>query len=112
MIVRPRSSTLALVALVAVAALLAGLVALLGRTAEPAGRTVVTVRLWDAQVATAYRESFAAFSHEHPDIEVRTNVFSYASYSTPCAPTWPAAVPMTSSGSTIHTSPSTPTMAG
>ncbi|MCB0931661.1 MAG: sugar ABC transporter substrate-binding protein [Mycobacterium sp.] len=78
--VRPRSSTLALVALVAVAALLAGLVALLGRTAEPAGRTVVTVRLWDAQVATAYRESFAAFSHEHPDIEVRTNVFSYASY--------------------------------
>ena len=31
---------------------------------EPAGRTVVTVRLWDEQVAAAYRESFADV---HPD---------------------------------------------
>ena len=28
---------------------------LLGRSTEPAGRTVVTVRLWDEQVAAAYR---------------------------------------------------------
>ena len=27
----------------------------------PAGKAVVTVRLWDEQVAAAYRESFAAF---------------------------------------------------
>lgn len=59
---------------------MAGLVALLGRTTAPAGRTVVTLRLWDAQVADAYRESFEAFSREHPDIEVRTSVVSYASY--------------------------------
>ena len=77
---RPRFSTLALGALLAVALLLAGAVALLGRQADPAGRTVVTVRLWDDQVAAAYRESFDAFSREHPDIEVRTNLVSYASY--------------------------------
>ncbi len=67
-------------ALVAVGALLAGLVALLGRSTAPAGRTVVTLRLWDPQVAAAYRESFEAFSREHPDIEVRTSVVSYAGY--------------------------------
>jgi multiple sugar transport system substrate-binding protein len=53
---------------------------LLGRSGEPAGRTVVTVRLWDEQVAAAYRESFAAFTREHPDIEVRVNVVAYSSY--------------------------------
>ncbi len=77
---RPRSSTLALAALLAVVLLLAGAVALLGRTSDPAGKTVVTVRLWDDKVAAAYRESFAAFSREHPDIEVRTTLVSYASY--------------------------------
>jgi multiple sugar transport system substrate-binding protein len=35
---------------------------LLGRSDEPTGRTVVTVRLWDEQVAAAYRESFAEFT--------------------------------------------------
>jgi multiple sugar transport system substrate-binding protein len=80
MIPRPRFSTLALMALIGVAILLAGLVALLGRTSEPGGRTVVTVRLWDDQVAAAYRESFAEFSRTNPDIEVRTVLVSYASY--------------------------------
>lgn len=54
--------------------------ALLGRTTEPAGRTVVTVRLWDPQVAAAYRESFAEFSRAHPDIKVRVNTVAYSSY--------------------------------
>ncbi|PEG34607.1 sugar ABC transporter substrate-binding protein [Mycolicibacterium agri] len=53
---------------------------LLSRSAEPAGRTVVTVRLWDDQVAAAYRESLAEFSKLHPDIEVRVNVVAYANY--------------------------------
>ncbi|HEV7420323.1 MAG TPA: sugar ABC transporter substrate-binding protein [Mycobacterium sp.] len=53
---------------------------LLGRTTDAGGRTVVTVRLWDEQVAAAYRESFDEFSREHPDIEVRVNVVAYKSY--------------------------------
>ncbi len=53
---------------------------LLGRSAEPAGRTVVTVRLWDEQVAAAYRESFDEFTRIHPDIDVRVNVVAYATY--------------------------------
>ena len=71
---------MALIALVAVSALLAGLVVLLGRTSDPAGKTVVTVRLWDDQVAAAYRQSFDEFSRTHPDVEVRTTLVSYASY--------------------------------
>ena len=46
----------------------------------PTGRTVVTVRLWDEQVAAAYRKSFAEFTRTHPDIDVRTNVVSYSTY--------------------------------
>ena len=53
---------------------------LLGRSAEPSGRTVITVRLWDEQVATAYRESFDEFTREHPGIEVRVNVVAYSTY--------------------------------
>jgi multiple sugar transport system substrate-binding protein len=53
---------------------------LLGRSDERGGRTVVTMRLWDEQVAAAYRESFAEFTREHPDIEVRVNVVAYSSY--------------------------------
>jgi multiple sugar transport system substrate-binding protein len=53
---------------------------LLGRSAEPAGRVVVTVRLWDEQVADAYRDSFAEFSREHPDVDVRVNVVAYSNY--------------------------------
>ena len=41
---------------------------------------MVSVRLWDEQVAAAYRESFAEFSRQHPDIEVRVNVVAYSTY--------------------------------
>ena len=69
-----------LVVLLTITALLAGVATLLGRTAEPAGKTIVTVRLWDEQVAAAYRESFVEFSRQHPDIDIRTNLVSYATY--------------------------------
>lgn len=69
-----------LAALVMVALLLVAGVWVLGRTSEPSGKTVVTVRLWDQQVAAAYRDSFAEFTRTHPDIEVRVNVVAYASY--------------------------------
>ena len=77
---RPRFSTAMLAGLIAVALVLVAAAVVLGRTGQPTGRTVVTVRLWDEQVAAAYRDSFAQFTAEHPDIEVRTNVVSYASY--------------------------------
>lgn len=75
-----RRSTLLAGGLAVTMAVLLVLAMLMGRTTEPAGKTVVTVRLWDPQVATAYRESFDAFSAEHPDIEVRVNTVAYASY--------------------------------
>jgi multiple sugar transport system substrate-binding protein len=78
---RPRFSTLVAAVAIAVAVGLAVTAVLLDRSARPAGaKTVVTVRLWDQQVAAAYRESFAAFTRAHPDIEVHTNVVAYASY--------------------------------
>ena len=69
-----RSSTLFVACSPCCAAVLLGIAVAMGRTSEPAGRTVVTVRLWDQQVAAAYRESFAEFSRTHPDVEVRVNV--------------------------------------
>jgi multiple sugar transport system substrate-binding protein len=78
---RPRFSTLVALAWVLLAALLAGTAVLLDVTAQPpSGKTVVTVRLWDQQVAKAYRQSFAAFTRLHPDIEVQTDVISYSTY--------------------------------
>ena len=77
---RPRTSTLMLAALIAVALLLVAGVWVLGRTTDPSGKTVVTVRLWDQQVAAAYRDSFAEFTRAHPDIEVHVDVVAYASY--------------------------------
>lgn len=78
---RPRFSTLTAAAAVAAAVVLAATAVVLDRSARPSGdKTVVTVRLWDPQVADAYAESFAAFSRAHPDIEVHTNVVAYASY--------------------------------
>ncbi|MGE5697021.1 MAG: ABC transporter substrate-binding protein [Candidatus Sericytochromatia bacterium] len=76
----PRSSTLAALSVLAVLALLTTAAVLLGREPEPAGRTVVTVRLWDQQVAQAYRRSFDEFTRRRPDVEVRVNVVSYANY--------------------------------
>jgi multiple sugar transport system substrate-binding protein len=78
--IRPRRSTLAAAGLAATMAMLLVAAVLLGRSAEPSGKTVVTVRLWDEQVATAYRESFDEFTREHPDIEVRVNVVAYSTY--------------------------------
>ena len=80
MITRPRFSTVMVAALLAVALLLTGAVILLGRSDDPPGKTVITVRLWDDKVADAYRESFAEFSRARPDIEVATTLVSYASY--------------------------------
>ncbi|GAY17140.1 sugar ABC transporter substrate-binding protein [Mycobacterium sp. shizuoka-1] len=78
----PRFSTRLLAGLVAVAVLLVAGVLVLGRSSDPSGRTVITVRLWDPAVAAAYTESFAEFTRTHPDIEVRTDVVPYASYFT------------------------------
>lgn len=77
----PRHSTLVAAAVVLAAALLAAAAVLLDVSAAPhRGKTVVTVRLWDEQVATAYQQSFAAFTRAHPDIQVRTNVVAYSTY--------------------------------
>jgi multiple sugar transport system substrate-binding protein len=79
--IRPRFSTLVAAAAIAVAVALAATAVLLDRSAQPAGgKTVVTVRLWDRQVAEAYRESFAAFTRAHPELEIHTNVVAYANY--------------------------------
>lgn len=78
---RPRFSTLVAVAVVLVAALLGATAVLLDVSARPrGGKTVVTVRIWDEQVASAYRESFAAFTRTHPGIDVRVNVVAYSTY--------------------------------
>jgi multiple sugar transport system substrate-binding protein len=76
----PRLSTLVFAVLAATLAILLVVATLLGRSTEPSGRTVVTVRLWDEQVAAAYRESFDEFTHEHPNIEVKVNVVAYSTY--------------------------------
>lgn len=79
---RPRFSTLFAAAAVVLAALLGAAAVLLdgASTRSATDTTVVTVRLWDEQVATAYRQSFAAFQRTHPEIEVRVNVVSYGTY--------------------------------
>jgi multiple sugar transport system substrate-binding protein len=77
---RPKASTLFAAAVALTMAVLLVAAMLLGRTAEPGGRVVVTVRLWDEQVAKAYRESFDEFKRSHPDIDVRVNVVAYSSY--------------------------------
>ncbi|MDT5358870.1 MAG: multiple sugar transport system substrate-binding protein [Mycobacterium sp.] len=77
---KPKFSTGFTAALALIFAVLMAAAVLLGRTGDSDGRTVVTVRLWDEQVAAAYRQSFDEFSREHPDIEVRVNVVAYKSY--------------------------------
>ena len=77
---RPKFSTLVVLSLAVAMALLLTLAVVLGRESEPPGLTVVTVRLWDQQVAAAYRRSFDAFTRRHPGIEVRVNVVAYATY--------------------------------
>jgi multiple sugar transport system substrate-binding protein len=80
MIRRPRFSTTVVISLLAVAALLVAAVVAIGRDTEPHGRTVVTVRLWDQQVASAYRRSFDELTRRHLAIEVRINVVGYSTY--------------------------------
>jgi len=76
-----RVSTRAALAWLLTAALLVAAAVLLDVAARPpSGKTVVTVRLWDQQVANAYRLSFAAFMKTHPDIDVQTDVVSYSTY--------------------------------
>lgn len=77
---RPRFSTLFVGALALGMTVLLVAAVLLGGSTERSGKTVVTVRLWDEQVATAYRASFDEFTREHPDIEVRIDVVAYSSY--------------------------------
>ncbi len=78
---RPRFSTLVATALALTMAVLLVSAMLLGRSTEPGdGTTVVTVRLWDEQVAAAYRESFAEFHRENPDVDVRVGVVAYSTY--------------------------------
>ncbi len=77
---RPRFSTLFALGVLALAVILVASAVLLGRDTDPSGRTVVTVRLWDQQVAAAYRESFDAFTAANPDVDVRINTVAYASY--------------------------------
>src|ERR1700691_599541 len=80
-VTRPRFSTLFALGWLLVAASLAAAAVLLDVTARPpSGKTVVTVRLWDQQVAKAYRLSCGAFTRTHPDIEVQTDVVSYSTY--------------------------------
>lgn len=74
-----KPSTKGLIAFVAAFALLIGAVEWLGR--EPAdGRVVVTVRLWDKQVAAAYRTSLDEFERLHPQIRVELRMVAYSDY--------------------------------
>ncbi|OBK73443.1 sugar ABC transporter substrate-binding protein [Mycobacterium sp. 1164985.4] len=77
---RPRFSTLLATGVAVTGVLLLVAAMLLGHPSDSGGHTVVTVRLWDEQVAESYRKSFAEFSREHPDIEVRVNVVAYSTY--------------------------------
>ncbi|OHU77518.1 extracellular solute-binding protein [Mycobacteroides chelonae] len=75
-----KSSTRAALVLGLVTLLLFGIAVWLGIPKTAHGKTVVTVRVWDEQVAKAYRSSFDEFSRRNPDIEVAVTVTSYASY--------------------------------
>ena len=78
---RPRVSTLAAGALGLIAVLLAAMAVLLDYSgAPPGGKTVVAVRVWAEQIASAYRQSFDAFTRAHPNIEVHVNVVAYSTY--------------------------------
>jgi multiple sugar transport system substrate-binding protein len=78
---RLRFSTWFAIGWVLIAAALVAAEVILNVTAMPPnGKTVVTVRLWDQQVAKAYRLSFAEFTRAHPNIEVQTHVVSYSTY--------------------------------
>lgn len=78
---RPRFSTLVAGAVALVAVLLAAAAVLLDYSGQPHGdKTIVTVRVWGDELAEAYRQSFAAFTRAHPDIEVHVNMVAYSTY--------------------------------
>ncbi|OBG94300.1 sugar ABC transporter substrate-binding protein [Mycobacterium sp. E136] len=77
---RPRFSTLFATGVAVTGVLLLVAAMLLGRPNDSGARTVVTVRLWDEQVAEAYRKSFSEFGREHPGIAVNVNVVAYSTY--------------------------------
>lgn len=78
---RPRFSTLVAGAVALVAALLAAAAVLLDYSGQPHGdKTIVTVRVWGDELAEAYRQSFAAFTRAHPEIEVHVNMVAYSTY--------------------------------
>lgn len=77
---RFRFSTLFAAALALTLALLLVAAMLLGRDSAPSDRTVLTMRVWDPQIATAYRQSLDAFTAANPGIEVRIDTVSYANY--------------------------------
>lgn len=70
--------TVALAVVVAVLSLGGGI--LLTGAIAGSGKTIVTVRLWDDNVASAYKASFAAFQEEHPDITVDVTVIPWSQY--------------------------------
>jgi multiple sugar transport system substrate-binding protein len=78
--VKVKFSTAFVATLALIFAVLMVAAVMLGQSTSSGGRTVVTVRLWDEQVAAAYRQSFDEFTRQHPDIEVRVNVVAYKSY--------------------------------
>lgn len=80
MIPRPRFSTLFATGVAVTGVLLLVAAMLLGRPDDSGARTVVTVRLWDEQVAESYRKSFSEFGREHPGIAVDVNVVAYSTY--------------------------------
>jgi len=78
---RPRFSTVVVGALALVAVLLAATAMLLDYSGEPHGaKTVVTVRIWTDEIATAYRQSFEAFKRTHRNIVVHANMVAYSTY--------------------------------
>lgn len=70
----------------AMAALAAVVLALTGCTSDSSqssnGTTTVTFRTWDTNAAAAYRESFAAFHAQNPNITVKVDVVPWADYFT------------------------------
>ncbi|WP_460518679.1 ABC transporter substrate-binding protein [Flindersiella endophytica] len=46
----------------------------------PSGKTKVTFRLWDEQVAKAYEKSFAEFEKTHKNIDVSVELIPWADY--------------------------------
>lgn len=49
-------------------------------TSSGGAKTTIGFRLWDDQVAKAYQKSFAAFSKQNPDIEVKINIVPWENY--------------------------------